>query len=215
MKKKLLFITLLLFATACTANYEIVYDGNELRESVTIDGLTREGSSVESFPFNELEEEKINLIDKSDKFFDQSVTVEEGIYTINYNGSHEIENFPVDSLMLHCYERVYVVDKRETLLVSTFGSNSHNGCFSSDVKANLTTDYVVVSSNADSIEGNTHVWDMENHVDGIEFLIDKEKMIEKEVSIVSKLNIAGIVFGAIIILASVPIYKILKSKLED
>lgn len=214
MKKKILLV-LLLFTTACTANYELVYDGEALKETVVVEGVTKDYLLSISYALEDFDKKELVLLEETDKVFAQSYTVKDDVYTIKYNGEHIPGEFTKDSLMLYCYDNVNVVEKTDTIYISAFGSGLSDRCFQDYIDASLKTNYKVISSNADKVEGNVHTWNMENHADGINILIDRTSLYEEAGFGLSTLETISLVLGIVAVIALVPLYKILKKHTDS
>lgn len=166
MKKRILIlIILLLFTTGCTCEYDLTIDGNKYMETIT---FTAESPS-ENNSFNKnwnipVDEDLFNNPGDPD-----SNTKMENIYnynisnnklTFNYDfSSYNIEN---STAVSKCYNKLTVSNYNDTTIIST---SPKAKCFEENppltkVKVKITVDRPVISNNADSINGNTYIWNI-------------------------------------------------------
>lgn len=95
--------------------------------------------------------------------YDSSIVNKNGVYGVSffdkYNGYTDYQNSPSFSM---CYDKYRIVNDGEFIIIST---NGNFKCFDmyeelEDVTINIRSDYSVISSNADKVDGNVSTWYM-------------------------------------------------------
>jgi len=167
MKKRiLLIISLLLFATGCTCEYNLTIENNTYKEEITLTGETSEETSN----FNN----KWNIpvdIDEHNKPGDpeSNIDFEGDVYKYNLNGNTIKFNYDFtkneyskSTAVLNCYNKLTVSNYENSIVIST---SSKAECFDkypplTSIKVNIKTNKKVTSNNADSINGNIYTWNI-------------------------------------------------------
>ena len=162
-KFKCFFIIVLLFIlTGCTATYEINIKSNKIVEKMKVletnveyfdyignDGLTLK-EQLKSFTSPSIyaeEQYKVNMIDESDKI------------GFNYSSSN-FDSILDSSVIKYCYVNPSLRTNDKIVTIDT-GTNFK--CFDyydilESIKVVVKSDYKIISSNADEIDGNKYIW---------------------------------------------------------
>lgn len=167
MKKRiLLIITILLFTTGCTCQYNLTIEGNVYKEEIILTGETSEEINT----FNKkwkvpVDKEIYNLgLDPSS----QSVN-ESDIYNYKLTGSKLKFNYEFtkngyanSSAVSNCYNKLTVSNYGDSIILST---NTKVECFDkypplTSINVNVKVDKPVISHNADRVNGNVYIWNI-------------------------------------------------------
>lgn len=213
--KKILLIIVILFMTACQTNYSLKYDGSNLEETISASGISEEDMLEGSFPLSSLEDKQVKLFPDSKTNFEQNYIVDENMYTITYKAKHNLDSFSKESYLNNCFDKVKTIKGDNTFYISAYRDNSNGRCFQKNSLAKFITDYEVLSSNADRKEGNSYIWDVDKHANGIEIMINTSKLTNEKSTPFLGVGLFKIIFAIVIVVLLVPTYIILKKKVED
>lgn len=209
MLKRILVLLLPLIITGCTANYNLTIEKNAFKESVDII------FSKKSFPLKGIESVMAKKIpirqDKyENRFYENKLKENEENYIINQTFSHGSETIADSSLITRCYVGDVINITSDRIKIKT---NNQFQCIYMDDGAqmdsatiNITTPLKVLNNNADRINGNTYIWNInkENYQNKpILFEVSTKNFNVKTDSFQIKLAISVIVIiviGAIIYL---------------
>lgn len=166
MNKKIFVLFILLFMTGCSCEYSLTIDGNNYKENIV---LTSDNSN-EISSFNNkwvIPSDKDNYIESS--VSDSEIDDYSNIYDYNlsnnklsFNYDFSKSNYSNSTAVFKCYNRLSVIDYDLTTIIST---NEKNDCFNkypplSSIKVTIYVDRDVISNNADMVNGNTYVWNI-------------------------------------------------------
>ena len=167
MKKRiLLIITILLFTTGCTCEYNLTIDDNIYKEEIILTGE----SSDEIATFNNdwkvpIDKDIYNLgLDPSTKSTDQSDLYNYKLRGSNLTFTYDFtkSQFENATSVSSCYDKLTVSNYGDSLVIST---SQKVLCFDkypplTNIKVNITVTSEVINNNADSIKGNTYTWNI-------------------------------------------------------
>ena len=204
MKKLGCLLFLILFLTGCDAYYNLTINKNTITEDLQIyeEDSSKWNSIVPLFSLNYDEVIKNNLNYKLGIFIDEQLAdaeIDNPKYTfykpskietkdklgIAYNYRFDKDNYERAYFPNNCFDNIKVYNNGGYFTIST--SKGFN-CIKDDyglssLTVNITTKYVVESSNSDSVNGNTQSWiiNKNNYEDkNIYIRIDTKKISELE-----------------------------------
>ncbi len=165
MKKRLLItIVLILFLTGCSCEYDLTIENDIFKEVVKFG--SNDTSEVSNFSMNwkiptNKEEYEFGLDEEANPEYSSK------LYDYNLNGNvltfnHDFTmNAYIDSSAVSlCYDMLSVTERGDDLIIST---GKENMCFTNyptldSLRVKIKVDGQVVSNNADSVNGNTYIW---------------------------------------------------------
>lgn len=167
MKKRIIpLIIILLLTTGCTCEYNLTIDGNTYKEKITIIGE----NSEEITSFNNNWQISINKEDNNTPGDPESNPENDGnIYKYNLSGDKLTFNydfigneFANSMAVSNCYDKLTITNYNQTTIIST---SPKAKCYEenpplTNVKVTIKVDRKVISNNADSISGNTYIWNI-------------------------------------------------------
>lgn len=210
MKKNILLLTLLIFLTGCTVNYNLKFNKDTIEEKISI--------NVE----NEQEKENTRYFENKDFYAiidakNEAQYKKEKDKNNNYNFSYEysLKEFK-NSRFTSCYDAYTLTDDNGIISLNT---SKKFKCLTYDynnidkLTISITTEYKVVDNNADEVDGNTYRWNInKNNSDNkpikFSYNINKKRVITlKEFLEQNKLSliIVGIALS-LLILVTISIY---------
>jgi len=157
MKKNILLITMLIFLTGCSVNYNLKFNKDTIEENITI--------NVE----NDQEKQNTKYFENRDFYAiidakTESQYKKEKDKNSNYNFSYEysLKDFK-NSRFTSCYDAYTLTDNDGIISLNTskkFKCLTYDYNNIDNLTINITTDYKVVETNADEVEGNTYKWNI-------------------------------------------------------
>lgn len=214
-KKTIVLLTMILFLSACKVEYNLELKENLLNEEIVYYDLKKEDLIQMSFPILDLDKEEVQLVQGSDKYFNQSYILKDDIYTLNYKASHSLEDFAKDSYINECFDELKLEKKDKLIYIIAYAKELKNECFGDKVKASFTSDYLILNSNADKVAANTHTWNLKNHEDGIEIIIDSSQNYTKANANLTFFSIFKIFLAILIIVLLIVVKIFVKKNVED
>lgn len=168
MKKRILILMIiLLLTTGCTCEYNLTIEENSYKEEIIIIGSTSD--EISSFnnkweiPINKEEYNNINLEPDSNggftgEIYNYKLNNSRLTFNYNFNRSQYINSTAVSN----CYDMLTITNSNNRTVIST---SSNNKCFENhpplnNIKIRIKVDKPVISNNADSINGNTYIWNI-------------------------------------------------------
>lgn len=164
--KKLLILICLLFLTGCSVSYEITLENNKIKERLTIVEKNQSLFDVENDTGSTLREIFDTLAsEESDEFSVLDYSVE----SLNSDTQLGVEYYSDSTQSLinssainQCYmnPKIQINDN-----IVTFNTGNDFTCYDyyenlETINVVLTTEYKVLSSNADMVEGNKYIWNI-------------------------------------------------------
>lgn len=166
MKKVLILFCLLFFLTGCSVQYDLDFSDDIFKESIKIGKFDKD--KIVGFDLYE----PISYYDSNTSDY-YNLNYSKGYLNLDYD--YSISKFRVSSTLTECYDfsGITTDDKYFYILTSDeFKCLSYDGYVANNVKINFTTDYEVVETNADSVDGNVYTW-----------IINKDNSNSKPISI--------------------------------
>jgi len=179
MKKNILLITMLIFLTGCSVNYNLKFNKDTIEENITI--------NVE----NDQEKQNTKYFENRDFYAiidakTESQYKKEKDKNSNYNFSYEysLKDFK-NSRFTSCYDAYTLTDNDGIISLNTskkFKCLTYDYNNIDNLTINITTDYKVVETNADEVEGNTYKWNInknnsENKPIKFSYNVNKKRII--------------------------------------
>lgn len=241
MKKKILFLLILLFmTTGCNANYDIEIYNNQVKEKmefVNTDNTSWDSEVQYGLSYRELLNASYRypypvfsstVVDEDDTIkldgieYYKNTLIEENNklgQRLEYN-QFTLDNFSDSSLVKKCYQYFNIIEKDDVIVLST---SLENKCFKEyplldTITVNLKTNHKVVSNNADITNGYHYTWNLtkENQEDAaISITIKKDEYIfNYENEFVKKIIYITIFIGIILSVSGIT-YLYFKSKRKN
>lgn len=160
MKKKLLFMFILVLITCCgcSGKYTLTYkDDSFSEEFILVDTTGIEDEILARYT----DGSEYLEIDENNSY---SYEEKDGKRYYSYKMG---KDFVITPLIDSCFDKVFVIDEKEYINIKTDGKNQCDG----NIEFYFKTDKVVVNSNASSVKDNTYKWDSLD--DGIELHFSK------------------------------------------
>lgn len=201
MKKIKLIIILLLCSllicllTGCTAQYDLKFNNNTIREKVTID------ASDSNMTSDEIEEMLSDYtVQDSSSRQSHSVTFNEKNKKIELSNTYQVNNYASSLLLRQCYTAYNFFESDDYYDLTTsnqFNCNPFDYMVIDEVQIRIKTNHKVMKHNADLVENNTYIW-----------VIDKDNKEDKPIQIrfskETKSSYIGlIILGIIVIIVAI------------
>ena len=184
MKKKIYFLlSLLLFTTGCSCEYNLKIENNTFKENINL--ISTDENDLNAFNRNwqiPIDKDEYNIGTDPDsentisgKLYNQKLSGN----NLQFNYDFSLSEFNKSSAISNCYNTFNVNNYGNRIIIST----SQNAiCFDKyptldTININITVDRTVKSSNADSINGKTYTWILtrSNHNKGINLVLEKDQ----------------------------------------
>ena len=179
--KKIIFLLLILLVSGCSANYNLEISNDSFKENINVKINKNlipehtEQSDIEiDDPITPFLNDKTSALFSDEKAYYKKKVVHFGDYvdvTMKYN--YTSEKFKDSNSLNLCFED-FVFEDKDTYYLHAYGPFY---CLYTDtIIINIKTDNKVIKSNATSINGNVHTWEINasnsNNAD-IEFEVSK------------------------------------------
>lgn len=165
MKKNILIIVLALILTGCTAEYTLTIDKGVYNEEVNITGESND--EISSFSKNwmiAVDKDTYSLQGDPDTTAAPDNTYDYKISGNNLTFSHDfnVSSINESSAISNCYDVIRITPYDGDIIIST---DKNVKCFEkyptlNSLKINIVTDKEVLSNNADSVDGNKYIWNL-------------------------------------------------------
>lgn len=166
-KKFLLLCIFVLFACCgCNSEYTLSYENGEFSEKLIISDTDQEEDKI----LLRYEEDSENLIIDEKNSYQYEEKDDKRIYSYNMG-----EKLTLTPLIRMCFEDIILIDEPDYIHLKTVGENY---CLIYDTVIYFKTDKYVISTNADSKEGDTYKWD--SIKSGIEIKFSKNDTESKD-----------------------------------
>ncbi len=180
MRKKILILTLMLFLTGCTVNYNIDIKNNEIVENLsgtfTDEELENDRQKNGMTPITELMYNEQKALLNSEDLYQKSLDKTDEGY--KYNLSYKYHDNYADSRLINsCFEKHNIEEIDDFYYIRAYGTFY---CRASDgIKINVTSDYGIIESNAEKIDGDKYIWTIEDE-DNVDLYLVLSKNIKSE-----------------------------------
>lgn len=160
--KKIVLVISILFLTGCTVEYNLHFSSDSIKEQITIIPETNQ----EQENTKTLEKtEYFAIIDKNRNLPYEVKQNKIGNYTsYTYTYDYGFSEFKQSSFT-RCYDAYTILEENNIISLNTskkFNCMVYNYNKIDNIKINITTDYKVIESNADEINGNVYTWNINN-----------------------------------------------------
>lgn len=171
MRRNILMILFVLLLSGCSANYNLTIDKNVFKEELFVDGVSINDKKSLVLPIEyDVDEYDVDEVKNGDEGF-YKYKIGNNNFSLSYSFNND--NFSYSKLLNSCYKKVFAGYIDNYYMITTTGSFS---CFDNyseldNVKVVIKSQYKLVNSNADSIEGFNYIWNIDrNNLDNGIFL---------------------------------------------
>ena len=200
--KKIILTILLLIICGCSANYNLVIDGNYISEDVLI---TIPKSVISKEDLEKQAPAKKSVYRDYISYYDRKTSDDASNYYLSYSFNHAINKYIDSSILRACYSSRNVSVTDNTIEIETSGNFNciyrDDGVKIDEVLVNIKTELKVVSNNADKVDGNTYTWvfNKQNYKKkGISIKLDKsKKTVKKKSNLLLSIVIIVLSIGAL------------------
>jgi hypothetical protein len=142
-----------------------------------------------------------------EKYYEKDVSISNGQYKFSLKQNYNFDEYSSGARARECYDTINVVKTSGGYYISSsdvFGCLIYMYQDVDNVEVRITSDYKTIKSNADKIDGNTHIWKINNsNFKNKKIELDLERKEEEYVPYQSKyLANVLIIFGVIIAIIS-------------
>lgn len=211
MEKRILMVILLSFIFICgyTSNYSVTIDEN-IQENISVnifpEDLENTNNSARSF----LEFEQYAIIGEEDSaIYARQITKEANRTKVDLQYTYPFDKFKNAKYANTCFDNKTYINNNDYIYFRGYGGFY---CLSQkELRITVTTDKLVMKSNADIIEGNNYIWkvttDNKNDFEmEIQISNNKDEKPKSEIKIMGVFKIIiGIIIGIAIIIIVVTI----------
>lgn len=208
MKKKLVIIIICLLSTGCTVEYNLNVDNQKIQEDIIIN--VDDLANLDEEMYNQLTNSKNKVYLQEDKYYENRYTEDDNTLTSNFKFTHDLEKYNQATVLDLCYSNRDIEITKEEIKISTKGSFScaftEFGENITNAKIKITTDLKVLENNADEINGNTYIWNINesNYLNKpIDIAMKKNKNIKqtiKDIEVNSASKDLFIIYGGLALL---------------
>lgn len=217
--KKIILLTVIFLATACTTNYQLEYDGKTFKESIKLNKV-KEVDLLE-FDVNPdtFNDKKIYVSEEEESYYESELIGERQPYKLNFKYTYKVDEFAKANAITMCYEDYALIDEKDSLYVEVRKKKKgHWICdYENKITFTLKSDYKIIKSNANSAKDNVHIWNLKDGDLGegkIFFLIDKKVKAKENISIPKYEIIIGLL-GIVMIVAFIGVQIFLRKRVEN
>ena len=159
MKKIISLILAILLLTGCSAKYDITFTDDKIKDEIrvytdsdTVNNATQ--STINSFSNKILEWER------GHDHYTREVYTDNGMTGYLYKYDFNYDEYDAMSQIRKCYEDFELTYNDSEIILKTSNKFLCQNYYKdvTDLTITINTDKVITSSNADEINGNTHIW---------------------------------------------------------
>lgn len=181
--KVMILLSLGLFLSGCTAEYNLNITKNNIQEENII--------YIENSSKNNIKEDVESLVNKytgptnSLGMYSQSIVQSGNVFGVSYKTNYDLLDYNDSISFSNCYDSYKLINDENRIIIAT---SKKFKCFEKyteleEVVVNLTTDLKVISTNADTIRDGKYIWNITK-----ENANDKLISIELDSQVVDKKN---------------------------
>lgn len=161
MKKWLLIICLAFLMTGCDVNYNIIIDENTFDENIVL-SFPKSNTSYDDVSFYPDNKVPVYPTEEDKKFYNSKIVEGVNSYDLIYSYSHDFYSLKNSYFINNCFHDMMITESDNQIII-----NSGDGfaCFIGDdglradsMKININTKLKVIENNADSVNGDTYTW---------------------------------------------------------
>ena len=163
MKKRFLFIIcFLLLLTGCDVNYSVTINEDETFDEEVTMSFLKTASDGNNMTIAEDDKTPISINSNEDKFYNSKIIDKGNTYDMVYTYKHDMNSIKRGYFIANCFPEMSITDNENEIII-----NSGDGfaCFIGDdglradsMKININTKLKVIENNADSVNGDTYTW---------------------------------------------------------
>lgn len=180
MKKFLLIICLVFLMTGCDVNYNITIDEDIFDENIVL-SFSKSNTSYDDISFYPDNKIPVYPTEKDKKFYNSKIVENTDSYDLIYSYKHDFYSLKNSYFINNCYHNMSITESDDRIVID---SGEDFACFIGDdglradsLKINVTTKLKVISNNADTVNGNTYTW-----------IINENNYLAKKVSLILEKN---------------------------
>lgn len=174
MKKKIILILSLLVLSGCTINYNLDYTEEGMIETIT-GNVTKAESEVKdsdsglNIYYNLINEPQKVFID-SEELYNKNIIENKKDYEYNVTNKYN-NNLDKSTIINYCFKEFNIEDEEDYYRIHLGGKFY---CLYADkINVNISSDYAVISSNANKTKDNTYTWILNDENDSIDITFSK------------------------------------------
>lgn len=160
--KKILILLSVFLLTGCSVEYNLNFNDEKLEENISI---ILSGDSYNDVAIEQLKKEKVFAIYDGIGKEEYDITFKDNndIFTSNYKHTYSLEDYNRGTIINQCYDAIGFAKNEDEYMLTTsneFRCLYYNYMDVDSVKISITTNHKVVSNNADMVEKNTYIWEI-------------------------------------------------------
>ena len=161
MKKLILIICLVFLMTGCDVNYNITIDEDTFDEDIVL-SFSKSNTSYDDISFYPDNKVPVYPTKEDKKFYNSKIVESVNSYDLIYSYSHDFYSLKNSYFINNCFHDMMITESDNQIII-----NSGDGfaCFIGDdglradsMKININTKLKVIENNADSVNGDTYTW---------------------------------------------------------
>ena len=162
MKKLILIICLMFLVTGCDVTYNLtIEDENTFDENIVLSfsKSTTRYNDISFYPDNKI---PVYPTEKDKKFYNSKIVENANSYDLIYSYKHDFYSLKNSYFINNCYRDMSITENDNQIIIN---SGEDFACFIGDdglradsLNINITTKLKVLSNNADTVNGNTYTW---------------------------------------------------------
>lgn len=181
-KMKLISLCFLCFLCfGCTVQYDLNIDGDTFKENIQMKVRESDIADPEVLEaYNGFKQAPSPALTSKDIPYKKTIKQNAGITTIDLNYAHNIDTYEDTYYVNTCFE-FHKFSNENTYYYVQLGGNFLCNYGEGDLKFRLTTNQKMIQNNADAVEGNTYIWNLDpNNMDDrkIIFQVSKVKKVD-------------------------------------
>lgn len=196
MKKIILLLITTILLTGCQSTYEINFTKDKIEDKINIytdNSTIQQATALQTQEF----QEKIGNWERGYEYYKRELYATDEITGYNYTYNFNYEEYDAMSQLRKCFKDFELTYENNSIKLNTSNEFLCKTYYEDIDKLELTitSEYKIISSNADSKSKNKHTWiiDKDNYKNSsIKFEIDKtqtyEEKTEKEIDIMGILS---------------------------
>ena len=161
MKKWLLIICLAFLMTGCDVTYNLTIDEDTFDENIVL-SFPKSNTSYDDVSFYPDNKVPVYPTEEDKKFYNSKIVESVNSYDLIYSYSHDFYSLKNSYFINNCFHDMMITESDNQIII-----NSGDGfaCFIGDdglradsMKININTKLKVIENNADSVNGDTYTW---------------------------------------------------------
>ena len=217
MKKNILMLIIsIIFLTGCTSEYTIEFSNKKIKENITVDILdsdiptksTNQVAEVDDSITPFIENDQYPLMNDKNKKYSKKVTNTNSGKRVNLKYTYSHDEYRNSKAYNMCFENKEFTELRKGYSLSFSGKFYCR--YTDEVVIKIKTNNVVISHNADKVEGNTYIWTINSkNVDNVDINMEISNKVEYSKYIIYA--ILGVIL-IILLVFGIKTYEIIKTR---